>query len=204
MFREMRRKRQLLSESECRRVLERGTSGVLAVSGDMGYPYAVPLSYVFDGEKIYFHGAKNGHKVDAVRRDAKASFCVIDQDQVIPEEYTTYFRSVIAFGTVRILEDEKEKWAAAEKLALRYHPTDTKENRENAIEREFPPLCMMEFTIEHMTGKEAVELVRRREAGEKEAKTAETEMPANAAETAGEARKTPGEAINAQETAGEA
>ena len=98
MFREMRRNKQLLSSEETAAVLERGTSGVLALAGDQGYPYAVPISYVYDGEKIFFHCAKSGHKLDAIRREEKASFCVIDQDRIIPEEFTTYFRSVIAFG----------------------------------------------------------------------------------------------------------
>ena len=98
MFREMRRKRQALLPEEIQAVLNRGTSGVLALSGDNDYPYAVPISYVYDGEKIYFHCAKSGHKLDAVRRNRKASFCVIDQDRIIPEEYTSYFRSVIVFG----------------------------------------------------------------------------------------------------------
>ena len=87
MFREMHQKKQALNPEECAAVLRRGTSGVLALSGDGGYPYAVPLSYVFDGERIYFHCAKAGHKLDAIRRDSRASLCVIDQDQIVPEEY---------------------------------------------------------------------------------------------------------------------
>ena len=105
MFREMRRKKQALPPEECAEILRRGTSGVLAVLGDGGYPYAVPLSYVYDGEKIFFHCAKSGHKLDAIRQNSKVSFCVIDQDQIVPEEYTTYFRSVIVFGTARILNE---------------------------------------------------------------------------------------------------
>lgn len=163
MFREMRRKKQLLSESESVEILNRGTSGVLAVAGDDGYPYAVPLSYVYDDGKIYFHSAKSGHKVDAVVKNAKASFCVIDQDEIIPEEYTTYFRSVVAFGNVHIIEEEDKKRSAIEKLALKYAPEDTEENRNGAIEREYTPLCMLEMTIEHMTGKEAIELVRKKQ-----------------------------------------
>ena len=162
MFREMRRKKQALSEKDCAAVLNRGTSGVLALLGEEGYPYAVPLSYVYDGEKLYFHSAKSGHKLDAVRSNPKASFCVIDQDQIIPEEYTTYFRSVIAFGTVRIVEEEEEKRSAIEKLALKYAPEDTAENRRNAIDREWAPLCMLEMRIEHLTGKGARELAKRR------------------------------------------
>ena len=162
MFREMRRKRQLLSQEDIQKVLYQGTSGVLAVSGDDTYPYAVPLSYVYDGEKIYFHSAKSGHKIDAVSQNPRASFCVIDQDQIVPEEYTTYFRSVIVFGTIRILHDEAEKREAIEKLAVKYAPDDTEENRKKAVEQDWKPLCMLEMTPEHISGKEAVELARLR------------------------------------------
>ena len=162
MFREMRRKRQALSTEEIAAILNRGTSGVLALSGDDGYPYAVPISYVYDGDKIYFHCAKSGHKLDAIQRNAKASFCVIGQDQVVPEEYTTYFRSVIVFGRIRVLTDEAEKRAAIEKLAVKHAPTDTEAGRREAIEREWNPLCMLEMSIDHMSGKEAIELAKKK------------------------------------------
>lgn len=160
MFREMRRKKQKLSKEMCAEILNRGTSGVLALEGDEGYPYAVPISYVYDGEKLYFHSARSGHKLDAIRRNPKASFCVIDKDQIVPEEYTTYFRSVIVFGEIRILENEEEKRDAIEKLAVKYAPDDSEENRRQAIDREWKPLCMLEMRPEHMSGKEAIELVR--------------------------------------------
>ncbi|MBU5434568.1 pyridoxamine 5'-phosphate oxidase family protein [Pseudoflavonifractor sp. MSJ-37] len=160
MFRDMRRKRQLLSPEACAAVLEQGTSGVLAVNGDGGFPYAVPLSYVYEGGRLWLHCAKEGHKMDAIRRDPKVSFCVVDQDQIVPEEYTTYFRSVILFGTARILEDEDEVRAAIDALARKYHPAGTQEHRQAAIDRELPLLCVVELQIEHMTGKEAIELVR--------------------------------------------
>lgn len=163
MFREMRRKRQALSAEECAAILNKGTSGVLALSGDDGYPYAVPISYVFDGEKIYFHSAKAGHKLDAIQRNAKASFCVIDQDRVIPKEYTTYFRSVIVFGQIRRIDDECEKRMAIEKLAVKYAPDDTQAGRQNAIDRGWNPLCMLEMHIDHMTGKEAIELIKQKQ-----------------------------------------
>ena len=132
-FREMRRKRQQLSEAECMDVLERNTSGVLAVLGDADYPYAVPLSYVYCDNKIYFHCAKSGHKLDAIKKCDKVSFCVIDQDLVVPEEYTTYFRSVIAYGQARIIEQEDEIRSALEKLAVKYYPDDSRENREGMM-----------------------------------------------------------------------
>ena len=162
MFREIRRKKQLLSQEDTIKIMERGTSGVLALLGDNDYPYAVPLSYVYCDSKIYFHAAKVGHKIDAIRKSEKASFCVIDADNVVPEEYTTYFRSAIAFGKVRIIENEEEKRNAIERLAARYTP-DNEEGRLKEIEREYNILCMIEFDIEHMTGKEAIELVRNNE-----------------------------------------
>ncbi|HIS55245.1 MAG: pyridoxamine 5'-phosphate oxidase family protein [Lachnospiraceae bacterium] len=162
MFREMRRKKQALPKEDCAAILNRGTSGVLALAGDNDYPYAVPISYVYDGEKLYFHCAKSGHKLDAICRNPKASFCVIDQDQIVSEEYTTYFRSVIVFGKIRILEEDGEKRAAIEKLALKYAPDDTMENRQEAIEKEWKPLCTLEMIPEHISGKEAIELARQR------------------------------------------
>ena len=135
MFREMRRKKQVLSNEENIEILQKGTSGVLALLGDNEYPYAVPISYVYENSKVYFHGAKAGHKIDAIRKCSKASFCVIAQDEIFPKEYTTYFRSVIVFGKIRILEDENEIREAIEKLAIKYRPTDSIENRKQEIAR---------------------------------------------------------------------
>lgn len=163
MFREMRRKKQLLSAEETAAVLRRGSCGVLALAGDEGYPYAVPLSYVFDGDKLYFHSAKSGHKLDAIRQNPRASFCVVDQDKLVPEEYTSYFRSVIVFGTIRVIEDAAEKRAAIEKLGRKYAPQDTAEGLQRAVDRDLEPLCMLEMRIDHVTGKEAIELVRAKE-----------------------------------------
>ena len=160
-MRQMRRFRQELSSEECDQVLERQTSGVLAVLGDEGYPYAVPLSYVYAGGNIYFHCAKEGHKLDAIRKDNKVSFCVVDQDQVVPEEYTTYFRSVIVFGTARLLADEKEKRQALEALAAKYSPREV-EGREQEIQSQFSRVALVELKPNCITGKEAIELTRKK------------------------------------------
>lgn len=160
MFREMRRSKQLLSKEESIAILEKETSGVLALHGDDDYPYAVPLSYVYADNKIYFHGAKVGHKIDAMSSNSKASFCVVSEDNVIPEKYTTYFRSVIAFGKMRIITDEAEKRASIEILAKKYFPGDNENHRSAAIDSEYAGLCMFVLEIEHMTGKEAIELAR--------------------------------------------
>ena len=164
MFREMRRRRQALPEGECVAILERMTSGVLAVEGDGGYPYAVPLSYVYAGGKLYFHSAREGHKVDALRRNAKASFCVVERDEVVAEEYTTYFRSVVVFGQVRFVEEEREKLAALELLAEKYAPGE-RERRQREIAQGFDHLYVLELDVECMTGKEAVEFLRQRKGG---------------------------------------
>lgn len=160
MFRELRRKRQELSLEESLDILNKGTSGVLALLGDNDYPYTVPISYVYDNAKLYFHGAKNGHKIDALRKHDKASFCVISQDKIIPEEYTTYFRSVIVFGKIRIMEDETAMKKAIQALAIKYYPSDSETERQKVINREWKPLCMIELSIEHISGKEAIELVK--------------------------------------------
>lgn len=159
-MREMRRKNQLLGAEETIAILEKGTNGVLAVQDADGYPYAVPLSYVYCDSKIYFHSSKSGHKIDAIANCDKASFCVVDQDQIVPEEYTTYFRSAIAFGKIRLLEDETEKKAALMKLAMKYSHVMGEEGCKAEMAKSFQAVDMIELDIEHMTGKEAIELVR--------------------------------------------
>ena len=162
MFREMRRNKQLLSQSECEEILKTCTSGVLSLTGDEGYPYGVPLSYVFAGDKIYFHCAKEGHKIDAVAKNEKASFCVIAADEIIPEKYTTCYQSVIVFGKIRIVVEEEEKRAAIEALAARYSPDESAADRTAEIDKFWQHLCMLELTIEHMTGKQGLEMMSRK------------------------------------------
>ena len=162
MFRPMRRHLQEIPQQEAVEILETATSGVLALSGDDGYPYAVPMSYVYLDGRIYFHGAKSGHRLDAVKGCDKASFCVIAQDEVQPLEYATRYRSVIAFGRIRIMEDDAQIRRAIEALALRYAPMDTPEHREKAIADEYGIMTMYELDIEHMTGKESRSLMLER------------------------------------------
>ncbi len=160
-FREMRRKHQQLSDEESIDILEKSTSGTLALLGDNGYPYAVPISYVYHDGHLYFHSALSGHKVDAIRRCDKASFCVINQDEVKPEKYTTYFKSVIAFGLIRIIEDEHEKLATARMLGNKYNPNDD-ESLQKELESGLARMLMIRLDIEHITGKEAIELTKQR------------------------------------------
>lgn len=160
-FREMRRKRQQLSDEESYAILQKATSGTLALLGDGGYPYAVPISYVFSEGKLYFHSALSGHKVDAIRSCDRASFCVVAQDDVKPAMYTTFFRSVIAFGRIHIVDDEAEKLAAARLLGNRYNPHQD-EALQKELENGLARMLVIRLDIEHLTGKESIELVGQR------------------------------------------
>lgn len=160
-FREMRRKRQQLSDEESYAILQNATSGTLALLGDGGYPYAVPISYVYSEGKLYFHSALSGHKVDAIRSCDRASFCVVAQDDVKPALYTTFFRSVIAFGRIHIVDDEAEKLAAARLLGNRYNPHQD-EALQKELENGLARMLVIRLDIEHLTGKESIELVGQR------------------------------------------
>lgn len=161
MFRDMRRKKQVLPNDTCIEVLGRNTNGVLAVSGDDGYPYAVPLSYIYNDGAIYFHTAKSGHKLDAIRLNDKASFCVVDKDEIVPAKMTSYFRSVIAFGRVAEVTDADAKRDIMRLMNAKYSPIVSAAETEAEIDIQWSALCVLKLEIEHLSGKEAIELVRK-------------------------------------------
>ena len=169
VWRDMRRAKQQIPEEECRDILKRATSGVLGVIGDNGYPYTVPLSFAYleDGDgchgRIVFHGAKTGHKVEAVRQNTTVSFTVIDRDEIMPKELTTKFSSVIAFGRARILSTDEELRQAANAVGAKYSAGFEDlylQETEDAIRQQC--LCCIEITIEHMTGKIGKEVLKER------------------------------------------
>lgn len=154
----MRRIRQQLTHDECIEILCRATAGVLAVTGDGGYPYAVPLSHVYAAGRLYFHSALQGHKVDAIAADARCSFCIIDRDEVHPESFTTHFKSVIAFGRIHIIDDDEERLAALHMLGRRHAPHDAA-GLQREIDKDYGRVLLLRLDIEHLTGKQAIELV---------------------------------------------
>lgn len=164
MFREMRRSKQILSREATEKILREGDFGVLAVAGDDGYPYAVPINYAVEGNKIFFHSAKTGHKLDAIKNNDKVSFCVVGKHEVVAEEFTTYFSSAIAFGRIKIVEDDADpdKLRGLELLADKYSATASAERRAKELSR-LSALVVPVMTIEHLTGKAARELVKRGE-----------------------------------------
>lgn len=153
MFRKMRRSAQQLPDAEAADVLASGKTGVLAVNGDGGFPYAVPMNYACAERKLYLHSATTGHKIDSILADDRVSFCVVDTDDVVPDEYTTCYRSVIAFGRARLVCDEREKISAIRLLADKYNPchgTDLDGKLAHDLDR----LAIIEVSIDHLTGKQ--------------------------------------------------
>ena len=161
MQRTMRRKRQELPREEGVAMLDETTAGVLSLVDEDGCPYGVPLSFALVGETIYFHGAPAGRKLDALRYCGRGSFCVIQQDTVVPQKFTTYFRSAMACGSVRVVTDSDEARRALLALAEKYNPADT-EGAVAEIEGAFARTCVFALDIEDLTAKEAIELVRER------------------------------------------
>ena len=168
MFRPMRRSKQQLPHEEALAIPQEGSTGILALSGDDGYPYLVPLNYLYveadEPEalgKVYFHSAKAGHKIDAIECDPKASFCVIADDTVLPDKYSTAYKSVIAFGTVRLIEGNLAHKALFD-LGDKYNPHHEDRTLEEVNSAEHK-CAMIEFTIEHLTGKESHSYRKQRE-----------------------------------------
>jgi nitroimidazol reductase NimA-like FMN-containing flavoprotein (pyridoxamine 5'-phosphate oxidase superfamily) len=153
MFREMLRKKQALSEEECIADLKTQKRGVLAVLGDEDYPYALPINHYYNDEDghIYFHGAKFGHRVDAVKRHDKVSFCVYDEGYRREGEWALNIKSVIVFGRLVPVEDEDKMIDLCRRLSHKF--TDDESYIENEIKRAGFRTLMYELIPEHMTGK---------------------------------------------------
>lgn len=160
MNHKMRRFRQLLPEDASREILRAATGGVLSLADADGSPYGVPLSFAYDGNgAIYFHCAPVGHKIDCIAHDPRCSFCVVEQDAIVPEEFTTYFRSVIVAGRIAVVEDADEIMKGLLLLCEKYSPgIDSSSEINKCIGR----VKILRLDIESITGKEAIELARNR------------------------------------------
>lgn len=148
----MRRFKQALTDLEVEELFTQGKTGVLALVDEDLWPYALPLNYVFHDDHIYFHGAPKGHKMEAIVNNPKASFCVVDQDDIISQRFTTRYSSAIAFGTMRIVEDPKEKNDALIWLCDKYCPLESQEAVLKEME-ESPHVCILALDIDYATGK---------------------------------------------------
>ena len=156
MFRPMRRHAQQLDYEESVKILEAAPRGTLAVLGDDEYPYALPLDYYFDKDDgelgtLYFHCATVGHKLDAVAAHDKASFCVLDEGRLEEGSWWYHFRSVIAFGRIRRIEEWDEMYPLLQRLGARYFPPA--EDIEADIARNRNRVAVLALEIEHLSGK---------------------------------------------------
>ena len=155
MFREVRRKEKLESGEAAESLLEKGEYGVLSLLGDNDYPYGVPLNYAVVDDCIYAHGATEGHKLDAVAKHPKACFTVVGPAAVLPEEISTRYISVIAFGAASVFlpgDDPEERRKAFAALVQKYVPGDP-ERTDNYIQAWEQWTAVIKIRIEHMTCK---------------------------------------------------
>ena len=153
MFRDMIRKNKQLTADECIRLLKTEKRGVLSVNGDDGYPYGTPMNHWYDGEdgKIYFHCGNIGHRLDALRRDPKVSFCIHDEGYRLPDEWPLYIKSVIVFGKIRILDDPARITEITTKLSHKF--TEDDEYIREEIRANLRRTLLLELTPEHICGK---------------------------------------------------
>ncbi len=163
-FRPLRRSGQALSREECEEILASQPTGILAVTGDGGYPYTVPVNHIYSGGRIFFHCATQGHKIDAIRADSRVSFCVIAKDDVVPEKQTTAYISVIVFGRARIIEDDDELRRVALEIGRKFaagYRAECEKETEDYIAR--GKLCCVEILPEHISGKAGREIFKARQ-----------------------------------------
>lgn len=159
MFRAMRRTKQELTKEETEKILEKTSTGVLAVLGDNGYPYAVPLNFVYSNGAIYFHCAREGHKIDAIKANDKVSFTVVAKDAVVAEKFATDYYSAIAFGKAKILTEREDMIGALRVFNKKYSPQFQAEG-EREIMKDIDRVCIVKIEIEHLTGKAAISGIR--------------------------------------------
>lgn len=158
MFREIRKKRNKIEDSAAEELLQNSRRGVLAVNGDDGYPYAIPLNYFYDREnrKIYFHGARAGHKVDALRVCDKVCFTVYGNETIREEDWAPFMQSTVVFGKCHLMENGSEKaMEMLKRFAMKYYPNEQLADEE--IAQAGRAVQMFEIEIEHLSGKEVQE-----------------------------------------------
>ncbi len=157
MFRTVRRKKNEISREEACELLRTSRRGVLAVNGDDGYPYAIPVNYYYDeaNGKICFHGARAGYKADALKRCDKVCFTVLGQETVKAESWAPYVKSTVVFGRCHIMEDREEALKTLKRFAMKYYPDEQTADEE--IRRSEKAVQMFEIEIEHISGKEVQE-----------------------------------------------
>ena len=157
MFRTIRKKKNEIDIDVAKELLLSGRRGVLAVNGDDGYPYAVPINYVYDkdAQKIYFHGARAGHKVDALKNCDKVCFTVYGNETIKEEAWAPFMQSVVVFGRCHLVEAGEKATALLKQFAMKYYPDEQMVDEE--IARAGKATQVFEIEIVHLSGKEIQE-----------------------------------------------
>lgn len=157
MFRPIRRKAKEISLEKAKSLLAESRRGVLAVNGDDGYPYAVPINYNYDeaAGKIYFHGARAGHKFDSIKACDKVCFTVYGNETIKAEAWAPFMQSVVVFGRCHLIEDQERALSLCKTMAMKYFPEEKLADDEIASSGK--AVQMFEIEIEHMSGKEIQE-----------------------------------------------
>jgi nitroimidazol reductase NimA-like FMN-containing flavoprotein (pyridoxamine 5'-phosphate oxidase superfamily) len=148
----MRRIDKALQGEALLQILEQGEYGVLSTADDQGRPYGVPMNYVFSDDCIYFHCAPEGHKLDNLNVNRKASFCVVGATKLLPSEFNTAFESVIVFGEAALVRDDAERLQALMQLVEKYSPEFIEEGKKY-IESNQGRTTLVKLVIHDMTGK---------------------------------------------------
>ena len=154
MFRTIRRIKRVIPDEDAQKLLLSEKRAVLAVNGDEGYPFAIPLNYIYDREraKIYFHGAKAGHKVDSLKKNDKVCFTVYGNEQRKEGDWAPYVQSVVVFGRCHLVEDAGLTETRVREIALKYYPSIQEVDEEMA--RDLKAVQLYKIEIEHMSGKQ--------------------------------------------------
>ena len=153
MFRDLIRQNRKISMDECIHILKTEKRGVLSVHGDNGYPYGMPMNHWYNEEdgKIYFHCGKIGHRLEALQKDAKVSFCVYDEGYCNPGQWALQIKSVIVFGTVEIVDERERIIDITTKLSHKFTQDDAYIQKE--IENHAHRTLLLVLTPEHICGK---------------------------------------------------
>lgn len=150
MKQEMRRKDRQLTREEAEVILRNGEYGVLSTICEDGYPYGVPLSYVYEDGKLYFHHTAQESLLGSnIAGDTKACFTVVGETELLPSKFSTRYESVIAFGKIRECSDKID---GLMKLVKGLCP-DYMESGQKYAESATSQVVVYEFEIEQLTGK---------------------------------------------------
>ena len=153
MFREIRRVKNQISVEDAKELLRKNKRGAFSVIGDEGYPYSVPINFYYDEaeNRIYFHSAMSGHKIDSIKANDKVCFTTWDEGYLVEGDWAYYVSSCVVFGRAKLVEDRQKTEEKVRQFAMKYYPTA--EEVEEEIRQDIRRVQLVEIEIEHISGK---------------------------------------------------